>query len=172
MSHDKDNDRWVMVNFGLFLELLNRIFDAIEINWKNHLARFFFEKWFHEMLKILFRKQPDNTRVPNWNSDQSEKINMDPYWRILENLYRFFFEILVFRVMSRTVSLENHPNIIFWQNALPIYWQPSGLMPCLFSNHNKSGVRLPDWESSPYYFMWNPNEITIGKTHSHLVTRF
>ena len=157
MSHDKGNDRWVMVNFGLLLELLNRIFDAIEINWKNHLARFFFEKWFHEMLKIRFRKQPDNTRVPKgirfWNSYQSAKTSMDPYWRILnrgvsfgwsfsplsawrsigsttiptthpslENLSRFFSEILAFLVMSRSPFYWKIIQILFFDRTLCFEW--------------------------------------------------
>ena len=97
MSHDKrimnNGEHWR----SLFLELLNRIIDAIEIKGKNHFTRFFFEKWFHEMLKNIhhsfglketvthIRYMIYQTRPPHDGRPGARRPSYYPFWRTSED---------------------------------------------------------------------------------------
>ena len=61
------------------------------------------------------------------HSSGKTRFHLNSYSQIMENSSIIFSEILIFRVMSQTVLLENHPNFfeisILGSWARPFYWK-------------------------------------------------
>ena len=55
------------------------------------------------------------------HSSGNTRFQLNSYSQIMENSSIFFSQIFIFRVMSQTVLLENHPNFFrFWGRELDL----------------------------------------------------